>query len=61
MRTRCVHCEAEIETEFGAEAPSAHAGAEGTPNDPRSPGDYDNICDVCNYDLGLTGACSKSQ
>ena len=54
-RTRCIHCRAEIETAFGCEPPGAHDGAEGTFDDPRAPGDYDNVCDVCNYGEGLRG------
>lgn len=49
MRTRCRHCAAEIETTFGADSPAEHQDAEGTSDDPRAPGDYDNVCAVCNY------------
>jgi hypothetical protein len=55
MREECIHCGATIETEYGADSPAEHAGNEGTPEDPRAPGDWNNICDVCNYGLGLRG------
>jgi hypothetical protein len=47
--TTCRHCNATIETSFGADSPSEHAGAEGTSDDPRAPGDWDDVCDYCNY------------
>lgn len=53
--TECRHCGATIETAYGEDPPSEHSDAEGTPDDPRAPGDYDNICDVCNYGKGLSG------
>jgi hypothetical protein len=53
--TRCKHCRAWINPKFGADEPAAHAGNRGTQADPRAPGDYDDICDVCNYDKGLSG------
>ena len=53
--TRCKHCKAYINTAYGADPPAAHAGHEGTKNDPRAPGDYNNICDDCNYAKGLRG------
>lgn len=49
MRTKCSVCGCVIETEFGAVEPAEHLDAEGTEDDPRSPGDHDNICDVCDY------------
>lgn len=49
MRTRCKKCGCWIETDYGAEAPAAHLDAEGTYDDPRSPGDHDDICDQCDY------------
>lgn len=51
----CIHCNAWINTRFADDAPAKHVDAAGTMNDPRSPGDYDNICDQCNYGLGLRG------
>lgn len=47
--TRCKECGAWINLAFGADCPADHAGATGSKTDPRSPGDYDNICDVCCY------------
>jgi hypothetical protein len=55
MREECIHCGAVIETKYGADSPAEHQGRRGTPNGPRAPGDYDNICDVCNYAKGLRG------
>lgn len=55
MRTQCHNCKAEIETTFGADSPSEHEGADGTADDPRAPGDFDNVCDVCNYRDGIRG------
>lgn len=56
MRTHCRHCNAVIETTYGADSPADHADAEGTHDDPRAPGDWDNVCAVCNYRDGLTGS-----
>ncbi len=53
--THCRHCGAWINPELGADAPGAHAGHAGTRQDPRAPGDYDNICDDCQYAKGLRG------
>lgn len=53
--TRCIHCEAFINPKFGEDSPAEHAGHEGTKEDPRAPGDYDNVCDYCNYELRLRG------
>jgi hypothetical protein len=47
--TDCRRCGAIINTAYGADSPAEHAGAAGTREDPRSPGDHDDICDVCNY------------
>lgn len=47
--TTCSRCGAHINTAYGADSPAEHAGAAGTRDDPRSPGDHDDICDVCNY------------
>jgi len=49
MKLRCVVCNCWIETEYGYVSPSVHQGSLGTPEDPRSPGDYDEICDRCYY------------
>ena len=49
MLTTCRVCGCCIETDFGADSPAEHSDAAGTPHDPRSPGDYDDICDVCCY------------
>lgn len=46
---KCKHCGAWINPQYGADAPALHQGHEGTAEDPRAPGDYDDICDVCNY------------
>jgi hypothetical protein len=45
---QCKHCEAWIDLDFGADSPAEHADAEGTQEDPRSPGDWDDVCDQCN-------------
>lgn len=52
---RCKHCNKWINLDFGADSPAEHAGAAGTKTDPRSPGDWNDICDVCNYGKGLRG------
>lgn len=52
---RCKYCRAWINLDFGKDAPALHTGATGTKDDPRTPGDYDNVCDVCNYGKGLRG------
>jgi hypothetical protein len=54
MITRCRHCDCLIDTQLGEIPPNGEHHA-GTTDDPRAPGDYDNVCDVCNYDLGLRG------
>jgi hypothetical protein len=46
---RCKECGCYIDVAYGAEEPAAHQDADGTEDDPRSPGDYDDICDVCDY------------
>lgn len=46
--TKCHNCGAIVNPALGAEAPTGEAH-EGTYDDPRAPGDYDNVCDVCNY------------
>jgi hypothetical protein len=53
--TRCIHCDAYINPQYGKYSPAEHSGHSGTEEDPRAPGDYDNICDSCNYGKGLRG------
>ena len=53
--TRCRHCGCYIDTRYGADPPGEHQDHAGTKNDPRAPGDWDDICDRCNYDKGLQG------
>ena len=50
----CLYCEATIDTALGAVAPTGEEH-DGTPSDPRAPGAYDDVCDRCNYGLGLRG------
>jgi hypothetical protein len=38
---------------MGATVRGVHRIAQGTKTDPRSPGDYDDICDECNYAKGF--------
>lgn len=45
----CEECGCYINLEFGQYEIAEYAGREGTEEDPRSPGDYDDICDVCCY------------
>lgn len=52
--TPCVHCGAVIDPALGEEPPTGEYH-EGTAEDPRPPGDFDNVCDVCNYRDGLRG------
>ena len=47
--TQCKKCNAWVDLNYGADSPSVHSGAKGTKSDPRSPGDWDDICDVCCY------------
>jgi len=56
---RCIHCGAYINPEFGADSPATHADAEGTEDDPRSPGDYDNVCDVCKLCKRVARPCAE--
>jgi hypothetical protein len=56
--THCIHCGCFINPKYGSESPAAHQGHEGTDTDPRSPGDYDNICDQCNFGNGLRGGAN---
>jgi hypothetical protein len=49
MLVRCKNCGCWIETDFGNESPENHTDATGTYDDPRSPADWDDICDVCGY------------
>jgi len=45
----CKECGVWIETKFGEDEPSKHQDASGTKDDPRAPGDRDDICDVCEW------------
>lgn len=49
MLTKCKKCGCWVETDYGADTPVAHVDAAGTEDDPRSPGDRDDVCDVCCY------------
>jgi hypothetical protein len=49
FKTTCRHCGATIDPKLGADAPGTHADAEGTQDDPRAPGDWDNVCEICGY------------
>ncbi len=53
--TQCIHCDKWINPAFGADSPAEHQGASGTKKDPFAPGDYDNVCALCNYGKGLRG------
>jgi hypothetical protein len=55
MRTRCTNCGCVVETIFGADRPGTHDPAAGTDEDPRAPGDWDNVCEVCGYVSGVRG------
>jgi hypothetical protein len=46
---KCKKCGAWINLEFGTDSPADHLDAEGTEDDPRSLGDRDDICDVCQW------------
>ena len=46
---RCNHCGAWIDTTFGADSPAEHQEASGNKDDPRAPGDHDNICAICEW------------
>ena len=46
----CRKCGAHINLAFGADSPAEHSEAEGTIDDPRAPGDRDDICANCDYD-----------
>ena len=46
---RCQQCRAWIDLEFGRDQYVDHMGADGTQGDPRSPGEHDDICDVCQH------------
>jgi hypothetical protein len=45
----CTVCGCWVDLDFGADAPAVHVDASGTGDDPRAPGDRDDICDVCAY------------
>lgn len=46
---KCKECGSFIDLSLGGLLPGECAGREGTKKEPRSPGDYDDICDVCDY------------
>jgi hypothetical protein len=46
--TTCRKCGAFIDPSKGAEPPTGEQ-TDGTQDDPRAPGDWDDICDQCNY------------
>lgn len=52
----CDFCSSAIDLAFADDAPAMHEGAAGTADDPRSPGDYNNVCDVCCYLEGRRGS-----
>lgn len=56
--TACVHCGAVVDPSLGADPPDGE-WREGTNEDPRAPGDWDDICDVCNYTKGLTSGPAR--
>jgi len=45
--SQCLTCGATINLEYGKDNYAEHQGHAGTPNDPRAPGEYDDICDEC--------------
>lgn len=47
--TQCRVCGAWIALVYGADSPAEHANHEGTREDPRAPGDWDDICAPCGY------------
>jgi hypothetical protein len=47
---RCRRCDCWIDVRLGADPIGAHQDRDGSREYPRSPGDYDDICDVCCYD-----------
>lgn len=49
MLVKCKQCGCYVETDYGKDAPAEHLDAAGTREDPRSPGDHDDVCDVCDY------------
>lgn len=52
MLIRCINCFCWIETDYGNDSPVEHIDTEGTLEDPRSPGDRNELCDVCDYGKG---------
>lgn len=53
--TRCLYCRSWIDTELGSLPPGSADDADGSHGNPRAPGDYDDVCDRCNYGLDLRG------
>ena len=46
---RCRECGCYVKPSYGAVSPGHHQDASGTADDPRAPGDYNDICAVCDY------------
>ena len=46
---RCHYCHKWINPDFGEVEPAQHQDAQGDKEDPRSPGDHNECCDVCCY------------
>lgn len=59
--TKCKHCGAYINTAYGKDSPAEHTEHSGTYDDPKAPGDYDDICDVCNYKYNKRGGSNESK
>lgn len=52
---KCIHCHEWINPELGRLSPGQEGETAGTTDNPHAPGDWDNICAPCNYNLGLRG------
>jgi hypothetical protein len=60
--TRCMHCDCFIDPALGEFPPGGeHSEHSGEIDDPRAPGDFDNVCDYCNYSKGLRGTPRSKQ
>lgn len=58
---RCIHCDCWIDPKLGELPPGGeNSEHEGTEEDPKAPGDWDDICDYCNYAKGLRGGPNAS-
>lgn len=53
----CKVCGAWINLEYGKDSPAEHQDHAGTIEDPRAPGDRDDICDHCDY--GKCPSCGQ--